>query len=134
MDTGRGAAAIPSTAATPRIAAQPFADRLAKPIELLSAPFAAAVDRSIESSQESQQPAELRRRYADCLEQGAEQITNPAAAARLNVPTRYAPMSYRERIGRQNRPRAATTIAGRAVRCRIELPTGKIHAFKLRIT
>ena len=111
----------------PRIAAPPLADRLAESIELFSALLAAAIDRFIDASQECQQPAEPRRRYANCLEQGAEQITNPALAHPKGSLVRRATMAYRERIVWQNRPRAAAALARRAVRCRIELPTGKIH-------
>jgi hypothetical protein len=117
----------------PRFAAPPPIDPFAELIELFSALFAAAIDRFFNSSKERQQPAESRRSDAERLEKGGKEIADPAAAPPAASRPRRASMPNRQRIGRQNGPRAATALTRRAIRRRVAFPAGEIHGFEPRI-
>jgi hypothetical protein len=97
---------------------------LSESIELPSSPLTAAIDGSVGPSQEGRETRESPRRDADDFEESRDRI---AETALRDSPGCGTSVPNRQRIGRQNDPRAAAVLARRAVRCRIELPIGKIH-------
>ncbi len=70
-------------------------------------------------------------RNADYFEESCDKI---AETALQDSPGRGTSVTNRQRIGRQNDPRAAAVRACCAVRRCIAVPAWKIHDFKPRIT